>query len=776
MKESILNFKVSSALKNIIGKELITDQYIAIFELVKNSFDAHAKDVTITFENIYDLNKARIIVQDNGKGMDYNDLVNKWLFVAYSAKKDGTEDQDLEVIQIESSDDYRNKIKTKRSFAGAKGVGRFSCDRLGKKLNLITIKDKKNAIKENLEVDWESFEKDSKEEFIEVPVKHKVLEKTNYTIECGTILEISGLRDEWDRITLLKLKRSLEKLINPNNEKENKNFSIQIIAKDELSRDKSQLNERDKVNGYVKNTIFEKLNLKTTQIISELSTDGKIVTTTLMDRGTFIYRVKEKNPYNTINDIKINLFILNRSAKANFTRLMGIEPVNYGSVFVYKNGFRIYPYGEIGEDIFGIDKRKQQGYSRYLGTRELIGRIEIYGNEDNLKETTSRDGGLIKTTSYDELSAFFYDKALKRLEKYVVDVIRWGEPREDSQTGKEQPALNPEDVKTEILGIIANLTRTSNLIHVEYNKNFLKVINDKQEKSASAILKNLSKSALKLDDPDLQKEVENTKKYFNNLIAAKNEAEKEIEEKEVKLNEISTELENKTHQVLFLKSISSHDVIGLVNLFHQTGIGASTIENRLIYFNRRVKKGIPITNKELLSLIQEVAFENRKIKQIANFVTKANLVLDAQETKADIISFIMQYMEKASKFIIGNDLNVIISNFSKDEFITKFRPLEITIIIDNMMNNSKKANAKTFEINVQKISENLLRITFKDDGQGLDKSIKNPDEIFDMGFTTTSGSGLGLYHVADIVKNMNGIVKVNTKNGKGIEFILEVVK
>ena len=45
-------FRVSSALKNIIGKDLITNEFIAVFELVKNSFDAHARQVDVTFKNL----------------------------------------------------------------------------------------------------------------------------------------------------------------------------------------------------------------------------------------------------------------------------------------------------------------------------------------------------------------------------------------------------------------------------------------------------------------------------------------------------------------------------------------------------------------------------------------------------------------------------------------------------------------------------------------------------------------------------------------------------
>jgi HSP90 family molecular chaperone len=121
MQKTPLQFKISSALKNIIGSDLISDDFIAVFELVKNSYDAHATKVEITFENIYS-NNGKIIIKDNGKGMNYDDLINKWLFVAYSAKKEGTE---------EDSYNYRDNIKIKRAYAGAKGIGRFSCDRLG---------------------------------------------------------------------------------------------------------------------------------------------------------------------------------------------------------------------------------------------------------------------------------------------------------------------------------------------------------------------------------------------------------------------------------------------------------------------------------------------------------------------------------------------------------------------------------------------------------------------------------------------------------------------
>ena len=70
---SKMNFRISSALKTIIGKELITNKFIAIFELVKNSFDAYADRVDVIFK------ENKMTIKDNGKGMDLTDIKNKWL-------------------------------------------------------------------------------------------------------------------------------------------------------------------------------------------------------------------------------------------------------------------------------------------------------------------------------------------------------------------------------------------------------------------------------------------------------------------------------------------------------------------------------------------------------------------------------------------------------------------------------------------------------------------------------------------------------------------------
>ena len=65
------SFKISARLKDLIGRELITKNSVAIFELVKNSLDAHAKIVRVLFED------DRIVVTDDGKGMSQTDIFHK---------------------------------------------------------------------------------------------------------------------------------------------------------------------------------------------------------------------------------------------------------------------------------------------------------------------------------------------------------------------------------------------------------------------------------------------------------------------------------------------------------------------------------------------------------------------------------------------------------------------------------------------------------------------------------------------------------------------------
>jgi len=764
------NFKISAALKDLIGKELITDEFVAVFELVKNSFDANASKVEVIFENNYEPDNARIIIKDNGKGMNYDDLKNKWLFVAYSAKRLGKENED-----------YRDKIKTQRVFAGAKGVGRFSCDRLGRFLNMITIKDELNPKIENLIVNWEDFENADDEEFVNIRVSHDILVENTYQIKKGTILEISGLRDEWNRQRILDLKRSLVKLINPNQGNDSENFEIEIIAKDEHNIDKTpnkkgeKRNDWEIVNGFVKNTIFETLKIKTTNILVKISEDGNFIETTLQDRGDLIYYLKEKNPFEKLNNIRIYLFQLNRGAKYTFHSVMGMPSVVYGSVFMYKNGFRVYPYGEEGEDLLLIDRRKQQGFNRFLGTRDLIGRIEINGEQPELKETTSRDGGLVKTQTYSDLVDFFYDYVLKRLETYVVNIIQWGDERVNKETGEVTPELWANDVKIQILELISGFINSKDIVDIQYDKDFLKIISEKQDQSVDKIVKNISKVAAKSGNPEMIKEAKKIEKAVKEIREDADKANIQAQNEEKLRKETEKKLDFVTSQKNFLQKDISDDTKNLESILHHIGLTTNLIkkdiENLVKAINNNASKD------EMQNIVKRLSQQNEKITSFSKYFKKVNFNIYSNKLDVDIISFTNEYIENVYKLrddlrINRELLNVRINMQEGFEHKIKFNPIDMIIVLDNLISNSHKHGANTIELTWSKV-ENSVQLSFRDNGNGINDNIL--DNVFDFGFTTSRrGSGIGLYHVKEIIESLNGTIKVNNKINKGVEFIISL--
>jgi signal transduction histidine kinase len=760
-------FKISSGLKNLIGSELITDNFVAVFELVKNSFDAKASEVKIIFENIYSEN-AKIIIQDNGKGMDYDDLINKWLFVAYSAKRDGTEDSNKQI----------------NYYAGAKGVGRFSCDRLGRYLNLVTIKDKSNAQIENLYVDWKKFEEDQKKEFIKIPVEHNVLSKAPYNLKKGTILEISGINpEEWNRDNFIRLKDKLSKLVRPdlNKSKKQKPFKILLEVEAEKQNDLKEIEAnrekgegfvyRNTVNGEIENFIFDELDIRTTKIISEVSSDGKYISTKLIDRENYIYEIKERNKYGLLEDVSIQLYFLNRAAKNIFTRKMGIEAVNYGNVFVYKNGFRILPFGEPRVDILGIDARALQGFSRYIGTRNLIGQIEIFGDNKELRETTSRDGGLVKTKTYSELVDYFFE-SLRRLEKYVVEVTDWGVDDDNIDN------LNSNEIKEKLVKLISNIADDKELLELNYNSDIINLLKNQEENSAKKLIKNFKRLAAESNNPALLKDAKRLEKTLTSALEAKKSAEKELETTAKQKKVVEAELEQQISETLFAKADRATEKDDLLSIQHHI------YRHSAQHITKYIDDLVDAINKDkskddLLKLVSKISFENKKVITLSRFVTKAQFDTTVTKINADLISFVNEYVvnvyQEYRHLMMNNQTMTIKAEKPTGiTFNTSFRPIEMIIILDNLLNNSLKAKAKNVSVNWKSINSSEIELHIKDDGIGIPD--KNLDKVFDARFTTTNGSGLGLYHTKEVIEKLGGKITINNKHNQGVEFIIKFKK
>lgn len=732
-----LDFKISSGLKNIIGKELITSDRIAIFELVKNSYDANANDVKIVFQEIVPHSKSsKILIIDNGSGMSEAELENKWLFVGYSEKKNQANELNQQ--------DYRNKMK-KRIFAGAKGVGRFSCDRLGSKLRIYTKKKSEKAI-HCLEVDWSQFEEDQEKEFQTIDVAYSIVPRVSiegYSVrdfDKGTILEIYNLNDKWDAEKIIDLKKFLQRLVNPSQSEKEKDFSIHLEAKEFLESDKKLKAEEDynRINGQIKNVVFEKLDIKTTHIKCHVS--GNKIHTELIDKGKFIFSLEEKNDYKDLDQIDISVFYLNSSAKNSFTRIMGVEPKNYGSIFLYKNSFRIHPYGDEGNDWLSLETRKTQGYSRYLASRELLGRIELYGEQPHFKEVSSRDGGVLKSTAYDQLHRLFIEKILRRLEKYVIEGINW----DNADEPKTIDEINRDslDLIQKLAGQIKDPDK-----NIKFNPGLLSIFKEKQIEKLPEVIKNVEflKKYVKTDEE---------KKYIDRQISSVRIATKDLKiEKEQKEKELKQE---KTKN-LYLLSTAKHTTPEVLGLIHHIELETDNINTKVELLIDELNKGI-VDKENIIRNLSEIKFHSDKTLKISKLITRSNFNLEAKVQKADLAGYIREYLHLYKEINESNDqikTPKIELSGGDFKFEHRFSIVEMTIVLDNLISNSRKAGAKVIKVVLEKKNQGM-QLTFSDDGKGVASDIK--DNIFDLGITSTNGSGIGLYTIKAILNEMHATV------------------
>jgi len=169
----------------------------------------------------------------------------------------------------------------------------------------------------------------------------------------------------------------------------------------------------------------------------------------------------------------------------------------------------------------------------------------------------------------------------------------------------------------------------------------------------------------------------------------------------------------------------------------------------------------------LIEIIRSISFEANKIQNISEFSTKANFRLKTEELETDMVNYISEYVQNILPSINNKTLKIFYVNNVNREVIRKFKPIEVNILLDNILVNARKAQAKKLVISMDEFDNKLL-LNFEDDGIGI-----KPDDIrrvFEFGFTTTGGSGLGLYHIDQIVKNLRGKIEVENNKIHGVTF------
>lgn len=671
-----LFFQVNAGIKNIVGKELIHSDSIAIIELIKNSKDADATKSTIQFINEQKSQDSSLIISDNGKGMSLNDLKNKWLNVAYSEKKEN----------------MLNKL-----YAGNKGVGRFSCDRLGKNLTLYTKAQEGNYIK--LSINWEDFEnKGINDEMSTIPVlaqelsKHDFLQEINVqNFTTGTILKIENLRETWPTTKLRKLIAELEKF-SPSIDDD---FSIFLYSDNQDNTIANKLNKR------IENNILEKVSFKTTHIESSIDAEGKNINTTLYYQNKEVYRYSVRNPFPKLKNIKTVIHYIDPLARSYFTRTVGITPVEYGSIFLFYNNFRISPYGNVKNDWLGLDQRKAQGRARYFGTRELFGRIDII-DKDNTFEVLSNREGLAQNQAFIDLVAYdkedkttilideededresygYITNIIRQLENFVVNGLEWNrlfDKQNPSSTKviSENDVLknperytmrqiSPEKVKAACEKLLKSNWKISDIqinedlishIFSEAQQKYEEFLNDFMEKIKDKSFTELSAT-----------QKGNVRKIIERERQATKIAEKDRDIAEQKVKQAQTTIDTQQQTILekektieqinsqnaFLKKTSNQDVEDLIISMHTILVNTSTIRNCLLTLLE--DPNISNETKDILALISEA---NQKNSNIAKFATLYNFSDKQNIINGELTVFMHEYLKEAKEFSANRRIQI----------------------------------------------------------------------------------------------------------------------
>ncbi|RZK06536.1 MAG: ATP-binding protein, partial [Flavobacterium sp.] len=175
-------FKPRARLLIQLGEKLIKNESIALTELVKNAYDADASYCKVHMNHVEDKQVGEIIIEDDGWGMDLDIIRNAWL-------EPGSDNKEKVVKAKQYSEKGRLPI-------GEKGIGRFGVHKLGREIELVTRKQGEDEVV--VKINWEDFE------------QHKYLDKAPVSVSerkpevflkeaTGTRIIIRKLTRDWTR-------------------------------------------------------------------------------------------------------------------------------------------------------------------------------------------------------------------------------------------------------------------------------------------------------------------------------------------------------------------------------------------------------------------------------------------------------------------------------------------------------------------------------------------------------------------------------------------------
>ena len=414
----------------LIGRELITDRITALFELVKNCYDANATRVDVVFENVsYDnavvddttkevrVNPgSKVVIEDNGYGMSFEDIRDKWMVIGTASK--------------------RTSPFSPRPFGrrcvGEKGIGRFAVDKLGDKVNIVTKKEEDDRWL-NVEFDWNSYfnevspdEREHIRLFTDIENKYDYLDRNEGSGVSGTKLIVSSVREFWSKDDISRFYKEANKIVSPYTLL-NPPFKIYITAREY---------------GWVEKPVEpDKIDFATEE--AEITYRDGIQETLYFDKDKGCI-AKKDGPLRIFGGISLKIFYFDENARRNYYRKYKDVNNRIDGIKIYRDGIIATPFAEAEanpdrkRDILGIDKRLWQDIFNRISTREIIGILDITkdGNPKIIDATNRQD--FIDNREYRELKEFILEqlRAFEELKIYKRELKR-ASVSDELKTAKE---------------------------------------------------------------------------------------------------------------------------------------------------------------------------------------------------------------------------------------------------------------------------------------------------------------------------------------------------
>ncbi|MBR8335455.1 sensor histidine kinase [Burkholderia ambifaria] len=714
-------FTTDAGLIARLGRELVARQETALSELVKNAYDADAVNVSLIFENETSIG-GTLTVTDDGNGMSRRELIDGFMRLASTEK-----------LRAEISPRFE------RLRAGRKGIGRFATQRLGAALTIITqTADTAHALK--ISIDWNNFTPGSSLTSIANRITTVPKERSH-----GTTLVISNLTDEWSEAQISRSFRYIRELLEP--------FPILEPLSGQGPRGDPgfhpSFSRRDS-NGQLAEIASEARMVSThsaATIRAIVDSEGKVSMRLQSDRLDFdeiIPLNSEENDfcekYRALRNITLTAYyfvyvkeFIPPHESAGIQRLAREQ----GGFRLYRNGFRVLPYGEKNNDWLGLDdESRKRGILGGIANINWFGAVEIDDKDHSqFSEVSSREG-LDKNLAYDELVDFGRSVAIATALKIAHLRGRKAKAGGRSSRGQESNSHVPEGPSANELRQFADRLETE---LTDRSANIDDIFDNNTDQNDSI------EDSRPLPLPTANLGAEAVKKFR----AAADFTESLLAEREM------------------LRVLSSLGL--LIGLFiHEARTklvaaraGVEVIASALPE-THQVSASLQ-TTKDNVALLQDYLsyFDEAISSNVSRTVGPQNI--------SDLIyEFIGQFEHVAEHYGITFECDI-----DEDVISGPMHKSEWASILGNLFTNSVKAirRAKRGDggriFISAKIDDEKILVNFCDNGDGIPP--ENREHIFDAFFTTTNnaldddltGMGLGLKIVHDIITSRNGDIYVD---------------